>query len=45
MIDKFTKWVKSKLVAMASSEAVVVFIKEVIHRYGVMNTIIIDNNT
>jgi hypothetical protein len=45
MIDKFTKWIKAKPVAIASSEATVEFIKEVINRYGVMNMIITDNGT
>ena len=45
MIDKFTKWIKANPIATASSEATVEFIKEVINRYGVMNTIIIDNST
>jgi hypothetical protein len=45
MIDKFTKWIEAKLVAIASSEAAIEFIKEVINRYGVMNTIITDNGS
>jgi hypothetical protein len=45
MIDKFTKWIKAKPVATASSEVAVKFIKEVINRYGVMNMIITDNDT
>ena len=45
MIDKFTKWIEAKPIAIASSEATVEFIKEVIQRYWVMNTIIIDNDT
>ena len=45
MIDKFTKWIKANPIATASSEATVEFIKEVINRYGVMNTIITNNGT
>jgi hypothetical protein len=45
MVDKFTKWIEAKPKATASSEATVKFIKEVIHRYGVMNTIITNNGT
>jgi hypothetical protein len=45
MINKFTKWIEAKPIAIASSEAAVEFIKEVINRYGVMNTIITDNDT
>ena len=44
MIDKFTKWIETKPVDTASSEAAVEF-KEVINRYGVMNMIITDNGT
>jgi hypothetical protein len=45
MIDKFTKWIKAKLVATTGFEAAVEFIKEVINRYGVMDTIITENGT
>jgi hypothetical protein len=45
MVDKFTKWIEAKPVAIASSEAAVKFIKEIANRYGVMNTIITDNST
>jgi transposase InsO family protein len=45
MINKFTKWIEAKPVATASSEAAVEFFKEVINRYGAMNTIITDNGT
>ena len=44
MIDKFTKWIEAKLVATASSEAAVEFIKEIINRYEVTNMIITDNS-
>jgi hypothetical protein len=37
MIDKFTKWIEAKPIAIGSSEAAVEFIKEVIYQYGVMN--------
>ena len=45
MIDKFTKWIETKPADTASSEVAVKLIKEVINRYGVMNTIITDNST
>ena len=45
MINKFTKWIEAKLVAITSSEATIEFIKEVINWYGVMNTIITNNDT
>ena len=45
MINKFTKWIEAKPVATASLEVTVEFIKEVINRYGVMNTTITYNGT
>jgi hypothetical protein len=45
MIDKFTKWIEAKPVAIASSKMAVEFIKEIINQYGVMNTIITNNGT
>jgi hypothetical protein len=42
MIDK---WIKAKPITTISSKVAVKFIKEVIHWYGVMNTIITDNDT
>ena len=45
MVDKFTKCIEANPVAIASLEAVVEVIKEVINRYGVMNMTIIDNGT
>ena len=45
MIDKFTKWIEAKPVTLASLGITIEFINEIIHRYGVMNTIITDNVT
>ena len=45
MINKFAKWIKAKPIATASLEVTVEFIKEVINRYRVMNTIITNNGT
>jgi hypothetical protein len=45
MVDKFTKWIEAKPMATASSKTAVEFINEIIHRYGFMNRIIIDNDT
>jgi hypothetical protein len=36
MINKFTKWIEAKPIAIARLEAAVEFIKEVIHQYGVI---------
>jgi hypothetical protein len=44
-IDKFTNRIEAKLVTMVYTKNAIEFIKETIHRYVVVNTIIIDNGT
>ena len=44
-VDKFTKWVEAKPIASITAAKAVEFITEIIHRFGVMNTIIMDNGT
>ena len=44
-VDKFTKWIEAKPVASITAAKAVEFITEIIHRFGVMNTIITDNGT
>jgi hypothetical protein len=39
-IDKFTKWIEHKPIAMLSAERVVTFICSILHRFGLPNTII-----
>ena len=41
-VDKFTKWIDVKLVTKISSDRVVKFISEIIHRFDFPNTIITD---
>jgi hypothetical protein len=41
-IDKFTKWIKYKPIAMLSLDRVVTFICDILHHFGFPNTIIID---
>jgi len=42
-VDKFTKWTEAKPVASIMTAKAVEFISEIIHHFGVMNTIITDN--
>ena len=44
-VDKFTKWIEAKPVVSIMAAKAVEFISEIIHRFGVMNTIITDNGT
>ena len=44
-VDKFTKWIEAKPTASITAAKAVEFVKEITHRFGVLNTIIIDNGT
>jgi transposase InsO family protein len=44
-VDKFTKWIKVKLVASITAAKAVEFIKEIMYRFVVPNNIITDNGT
>jgi hypothetical protein len=41
-IDKFTKWIEYKTIAALSTDRVVTFICDILHRFGFPNIIIID---
>jgi ribonuclease HI len=41
-IDKFTKWIKYKLIAKLTPDRVVDFISDILHHFGFPNTIITD---
>ena len=45
MIDKFTKWIEAQPISTIKSEQAVLFFLDIIHRFGVPNSIIIDNGT
>ena len=45
MVDKFTKWIEARPVKTAESGPVITFISDVVHRYGVPHSIIIDNGS
>ena len=42
-IDKFTKWIEARPFSTIKSEQAVLFFLDIIHRFGVPNSIIIDN--
>jgi hypothetical protein len=44
-IDKFSKWIEVRPLTSIRSEQAVVFFTNIIHRFGVPNSIIIDNGT
>ena len=44
-IDKFTKWKEARAISVIKSEQVVMFFFDIIHRFGVPNSIIMDNGT
>jgi hypothetical protein len=41
-IDKFTKWIEYKPIAKLTPDQVVDFISDILHRFGFLNTIIMD---
>jgi hypothetical protein len=45
LIDKFSKWIEYMPLTKASSEKVVEFLDQIIHRFGLPNSIIIDLGT
>ena len=44
-IDKFTKWIEARSISMIKSEQAVLFFLNIIHHFGVSNSIITDNGT
>jgi transposase InsO family protein len=44
-VDKFTKWVEAKPAASITAAKAVEFIKEIMYRFSVPNTIITNNGT
>jgi putative transposase len=44
-IDKFTKWIEAWLIVKIRSEEAMKFFTNIIHRFGVPNSIIMDNGT
>ena len=44
-IDKYTKWIEARPIYVIKSEQAVLFFLDIIHRFGVPNSIIMDNGT
>jgi hypothetical protein len=44
-VDKFSKWIEACPITNVKSEQAALFFTEIIHRFGVPNCIIIDNDT
>ena len=42
-IDKFTKWIEDRPISVIKSEQAILFFLNIIHRFGVLNSIITDN--
>ena len=45
IVDKFTKWIKARPIFVIKSEQAVLFFLDIIHRFGVANSIITDIST
>ena len=44
-IDKFTKWIEARLISTIKFEQAMLFFLNIIHRFGVPNSIITNNGT
>ena len=44
-VDKFTKWIETRLISVIKSEQAMLFFLDIVHRFGVPNSIITDNDT
>jgi len=44
-IDKFSKWIEARPITNICSEQAVLFFTDIIHRFGIPNVIITDNDT
>ena len=44
-IDKFSKWIEARPISQIKSEQAVLFFTDIVHGFGVPNTIITDNGT
>ena len=44
-IDKFTKWIEARPISEIKSKQAMLFFLNIVHRFGVPNSIITDNGT
>ena len=45
VVDKFIKWIEARPISAIKSEQAMLFFLDIIHRFGVPNSIITDNGT
>ena len=45
VVDKFTKWIEARPISMIKSEQAMMFFLDIIHHFGVPNSIITYNST
>ena len=43
-VDKFMKWIEARPITVIKSEQAVLFFMDIVHRFGVLNSIITDND-
>jgi hypothetical protein len=44
-VDKFSKWIEARLITNLRAEQAMSFFTDIIHRFGVLNSIITDNGS
>ena len=44
-VDKFTKWIEARLIFVIKSEQAMLFFLDIVHCFGVPNSVIMDNGT
>ena len=44
-VDKFIKWIEARPISTVKSEQAVLFFLDIVHHFGVPNSIIMDNGT
>ena len=44
-VDKFTKWIEALPISTIKFEQAMLFFLDIVHRFGVLNSIIMDNGT
>ena len=44
-MDKFTKWIEAWPISVIKSEQAILFFLDIVYRFGVLNSIITNNDT
>ena len=44
-IDKFTKWIEARLISTIKSKQAMLFFLDIVHHFGVPNSIIMNNGS